>query len=415
MAALAIDVTTLYVNRNQAEEAVDAAALAGAKAFVSSGFTSGNVSSSTARTLATNEALSVGQQSIVAGTQVTAAELTVTFPQITQSNPIISVVFSRSGIPSFFANIWGVRSTSLSANAKAEAYNPSGHSAPIQVAGVKPWLLANCDPSNASPANPNCPGAAYFVDPTTGAIQNSGSFMGQTINLYFAPNRNAVTLSPGQFYPLDIPETPPTPFCAASSQTGCGNTPGIYYDGIACFNPTTFTCGQTVNGPADPVWIDGRFHTGALQPRTDQGTQCLIHSSATTAAPPLDCGGGPYEQDCFVVSGPGNPILMTPGTANPDGSLSGADYISRSDSVITVPLFNGSNLCPANPCTGIQQTAPATIVGFLQLGIQADVSNPTNQVQAVILNASGCNSTPSGTAISGGNVSPIPVRLIQGP
>ena len=417
MLALAIDVTTLYVNRNQAEQAVDAAALAGAKAFVSSGFTSGNVSSSTAQTLATNEALSVGQQSFVAGGQVATAELTITFPQMTQSNPIISVAFSRSGIPSFFARIWGVRGTSVTATAEAEAYNPSGKSTPIQVAGVKPWLLANCDPTNTSPQNLKCSSGAYFVDPTTGSIENSGSFIGQTINLNFAPNHSGSSgkLSPGQFYPLDIPENPPTPFCASSAQTGCGNTPGIYYDSIACFNPTTFTCGESVNGPADPVWIDGRFHTGSLQPRTDQGTQCLIHSSGVTAAPPLDCGGGPYEQDCFVVSGPGNPILITPGTANPDASLSGANYISRSDSIITVPLFDGTNLCPANPCTGIQQTAPTTIVGFLQLGIQADVSNPSNQVQAVIMNASGCNSNPSGTVISGGNVSPIPVRLIQGP
>ena len=66
-------------------------------------------------------------------------------------------------------------------------------------------------------------------------------------------------------------------------------------------------------------------------------------------------------------------------------------------------------------CTGIQQTAPTTIVGFLQLGIQADVGTGSNQVQAVILNASGCNSTLSGNVVSGGNLSPIPVRLIQGP
>jgi hypothetical protein len=36
-------------------------------------------------------------------------------------------------------------------------------------------------------------------------------------------------------------------------------------------------------------------------------------------------------------------------------------------------------------------------------------------VQAVILNASGCNSTASGAAVSGGNISSIPVRLIQTP
>src|SRR5882672_9874435 len=40
MAALAIDVTTLYVARTEMQRAADAAALAGAKAFVDSGITS---------------------------------------------------------------------------------------------------------------------------------------------------------------------------------------------------------------------------------------------------------------------------------------------------------------------------------------------------------------------------------------
>src|SRR4029077_7173125 len=42
MAALAIDVTTLYVARGELQRAADAAALAGAKAFVDSGVTTDN-------------------------------------------------------------------------------------------------------------------------------------------------------------------------------------------------------------------------------------------------------------------------------------------------------------------------------------------------------------------------------------
>jgi len=40
MAALAIDIVTLYVSEGEAQRVADAAALAGAKVFVSSGFTS---------------------------------------------------------------------------------------------------------------------------------------------------------------------------------------------------------------------------------------------------------------------------------------------------------------------------------------------------------------------------------------
>jgi len=46
MAALAIDVVTLYTARSETQRAADAAALAGAKAFVDSGVTSDPTNSS---------------------------------------------------------------------------------------------------------------------------------------------------------------------------------------------------------------------------------------------------------------------------------------------------------------------------------------------------------------------------------
>src|SRR6266705_4315005 len=55
MAALAIDVTTLYVARGELQRAADAAALAGAKAFVDSGVTT-NPSSPTLQNMATTMA-----------------------------------------------------------------------------------------------------------------------------------------------------------------------------------------------------------------------------------------------------------------------------------------------------------------------------------------------------------------------
>jgi uncharacterized membrane protein len=98
MMALAVDVAVLYVVGTEAQEVVDAAALAGAKAFATSGFTSGNVASSTAQTIATNQALAAGQQSSVAGAPVQASELAVAFPQFTPNNPVISVAFTRTGV-----------------------------------------------------------------------------------------------------------------------------------------------------------------------------------------------------------------------------------------------------------------------------------------------------------------------------
>src|SRR6266849_7728377 len=58
MAALAIDVTTLYVARGEMQRAADAAALAGAKAFVDSGITT-DPGNATRQTLAQTMAISV--------------------------------------------------------------------------------------------------------------------------------------------------------------------------------------------------------------------------------------------------------------------------------------------------------------------------------------------------------------------
>jgi Flp pilus assembly protein TadG len=423
MAALAIDVANLYIDRRQAQQAADAAALAGAKAVVSSGYTSLRVTSTTAQASAANAATAAAQQFTIRGTAVQASDLAVAFPLFTPTNPVISVVLTRTNLPTYFARIWGITGTSVRTTASAEAYNPSGGPLPIQVAGVKPWLVPNCDPTNATPQNTICNGSsgtfAYFVDPTDGHIENSGSFIGQQITLIISGGGHLAECSTPpcppfstpttDFYPLDIPQNPPTPACAGASQVSCGNPHGIYYDSIACFNPTTFTCGQSVNAPSDSVWIDSRVTTGSLKARTDQGTQCLIHSTTTT--PTVGCSPGQYDQDCFTVGGPGNPTLISPGLSNPDPALAGAQYISRSDSVVTVPLFDGRDLCVG----GCSQINGATIVGFLQLGIQFSQGAGTGAVQAIILNASGCNAAASIGPVGGGNASPIPVRLIQAP
>jgi hypothetical protein len=162
-------------------------------------------------------------------------------------------------------------------------------------------------------------------------------------------------------------------------------------------------------GQGQTVIIDDRITNGpglgTLKDRTDKGTQCLIHA---------DSAGLAQGQDIFPAPpvAAGSPILIQPGANNPDVPLRVASHVSRSDSVVTVPLFDGRNLCSDldSPCTG---TAP--IVGFLQLGIIQNVAPAgLGQVQVIILNASGCTPGSTGPAVSGGDMSPIPVRLIQG-
>jgi hypothetical protein len=180
------------------------------------------------------------------------------------------------------------------------------------------------------------------------------------------------------------------------------------------------SCGETVGpggstGPFGTVTVENNNMTN-LGPTAAGATQCLIHAGN----PGINQG-----QDVFTPNGPGLKPIIAPGTGNPNPNLAGAADISRSDSIITVPLYdvvtgggaNPLNLCPVGggPCT---QTA--TIVGFLQLGITQ--SNANGSFDAVVLNIAGCSPPyppassplpPTGeTAISGGGVSPVPVRLI---
>ena len=84
------------------------------------------------------------------------------------------------------------------------------------------------------------------------------------------------------------------------------------------------------------------------------------------------------------------PITIKGGDNNPNPTLQGVTSISRSDSIITVPIYHRAgappdDLCPAG-CT-----LTGTIVGFLQLGIQENTLGPNGQVKGVIMNVAGCN------------------------
>jgi hypothetical protein len=105
------------------------------------------------------------------------------------------------------------------------------------------------------------------------------------------------------------------------------------------------------------------------------------------------------------------PVRIKGGDNNQNPTLQGNTNISRSDSIVTVPIYHRAGAPPDEFCPG----CTVTIVGFLQLGIQENVAGgPNGQVKGVIMNVAGCNPGVAGNpAISGGRVSPIPVRLIH--
>lgn len=400
MAALAIDVATLYIARIQAQAAADAAALAGAKAFVTSGYTTNpGIGGSTVCSggspgtgLADLNAQAAMSQNLVMGVAPTVTT-TCNFSQ--PQNPQITATVQRTGLPILFARIWPVR-PSVSATATAEAYNPSGIAggAPIQVSSVKPLGIPNCDPNNASPPNPNCSGgAAYILDPANNyAVANPSTVLSTNfVDLNETGAMSPTNLLTSEFVALDLPISSSSVSCPSTAApwgtcTSVNSSNPGYFESMACANSTPISCGQTL--PVDPN--SGLSH---LVTATGPATMCLIHATRT----------GPNRGQDNIT--PGSPYSIDGGSYNPDPALQNANNISRSDSVITIPIWDN---CVSGPCTSV------TVVGFLQLGVDR-VRTANNRLRSYVLNVVGCGSaSTTAPAVSGGGVSPIPVRLIGG-
>jgi hypothetical protein len=401
LAALSIDVAQLYVARGEAQRAADAAALAGAKMFVTSGFTSAQNSGAPIADAtnglicqaATAQAQAAANQNTVVGASGTPAiTVQVQCPpsgvSLNAANPMVSVIVTRIGVPTFFARIWGKTGTTVSASATAEAYNPSNNPTPIATA-IKPWLLPNCNPWTTGCNGP------YFVDPSSGQILQNGSFIGRTIDL------NIITTGAGQAngsgilnaYSLDLPTTssPVCPTCALGQSS--------YFQGIACSSQELLKCQDMVgNG------TNFRVERFGVSGTSNSGGRCLIHA---------DNDGLNQGQDSLVSLGP--PAIIAPGNNNPNSDIAGQDVnTSRSDSIVTVPLYDGSALCTGGRFGGCIVAKP--VLGFLQLAITQAIpsgSGTNAQIEAVIVNAAGCSNSPSGTTITGSGTSPVPVRLIH--
>jgi hypothetical protein len=422
MAALAIDVVTLYVARGEAQRAAESAALAGARMFVSSGYTSnptgitfGDVcqSSPTSSAAANRAAVAVAQQNKIAGQAATIQ--TVACNPSPTTNPRMTITVQRTGLPTFFGRIFPSQVSTVSATATAEAYNASGQSGQIQLTGVKPFFVGDC---LAGPFIPplTCT-THHFLDPSGNPIPSA---IGETLHFsrlsIFSPL--TPTTNTATYYPLNIPDDPAAPICGSTSDAsgscswiGSGGAGiGQYHDNIACTSQYRFSCGGQIRLPGlvnlallpdiDPT-LENRW--------TRRGVRCRIHASI-----PGTLGN---DQD-IITAGVGQPISIEGGDNNPNPDLRGANNISRSDSLITVPIYppgaNGTLLCPPGlPCD------TANISGFLQLAVTqtSQGSDPTAypwQFEAVVVNAVGCQAAGmSGTPVIGSGSSPIPVRLVQ--
>ncbi len=406
MAGLAVDLASLYVARSQAQRAADAAALAGAQAFVEAGCASGiagNISGN-CQNLAMQRAQTIGDSNLIAGVTPNIQTTDITFPSTSTTDPQIQVAAGRgtyngfdhgNPLSTFFVKIFGITSANVSAVATAEAYNASGGTAPVGSTCVKPWLLPNCDPNNTSPANSACSSpAASFV---TGSGIANASAIGELLTI--KPGDPSEAIGPGKFYPVYLPPGQVANACpdCAKNQASSGTQSGDQYrQNIECCNQNPIVCGSN-----KVLAISGNM----VGP-TQQGVKCLIHQG----------NGNSGGQDTFD---PSTFQILSGGYYAPVGTS-----ITTSDSIATIPIYDGSPICPGGSngngtCT---QQADVTVIGFMRVFIK-DVGTGQSPVHAYVMSIIDCHAGAGGggggTGGSGGGPiigaggTAIPVRLIR--
>jgi Flp pilus assembly protein TadG len=397
MAALSIDVVTIYTARSEAQLAADGAALAAARVLANSGATSdpnslGDGVMTTAQTLASAIATQVAEQNQVGGVNLTG----IPAPLFggTSTNPTVTVSVQVTNLPTFFARIWGTKFIAVSASATAEAYNPSGANLtgttiPVAPICVKPWLLPNIDPSN--PPNP-------IFATTTGAI-NDPALLGWTFTSpggvpmsLACPGGNCSGTLPApvawQYYPGDPTTTFPPPTQAIPTCAPAMTTP--YEKSIAGCIETPIACSSTAN-------VDTSNYGNNRNRETERAVNCLTHANTN-------------QGDQVDPADANAPFQFLAGNDNPIAGLAGND-VMVSDSLVTVPVFDVGSFNTSG--TNFQ------IVGFVQLflnpnGAAAPGFGPNRgHVNTTIINMAGCGTGASGTPILGNGASPVAVRLIS--
>jgi hypothetical protein len=432
MAALSIDLGALYEAKAEAQRAADLGALAAARVISLEGLT-GDSSSGPgdpawkdicggAGSPASLAAINVAKQNLINNAAASTVTVSYGTPGSFDSdctgatgtgftvNPLVQVYVQQASLPSFFSRIFalvktgGTSNSGVSATATAEVFNPSGSGSlpsgmvPVQPKCVKPWIVPNADPKN--PGN-------YFVNPTTGAIQNpgvsqiAGGVVGETftLNADCAPgNSSGCTLinpTPRgtggtlQYVPATLSGTA----IAIASNASCSlNSGSTYQLAIAgCDQSTVYACG-TPNGMA-PNLSENPVNPNAATGDTSTAVQCLTNS---TLGSDLLAGYPPNPTYPFAIqAGSGNPLVQA-------GVVNSNDIVTTSNSIVTIPIYD------SNPTTPLP--SQVTILGFLQVFID-NLSTTNGNLTVTVLNVAGCSNNATGDANAIGT-SPVPIHLI---
>jgi len=212
--ALAIDLGMLYVAHSDAQRAADAAALAGASAFLDN-------SNSAAVGPARQRALEYAQRNTFQNGPIDSANVAIT---VLQDSNKVGVYIHRDSVPTLFARVLGIRTVPIAAFAAAQAIQAGAAKCLKPVAIPDMWFDANEDPNGDRVMDNgeqwvfgDNPGDRYQA--FNGRNSTSPGFsndFGRQLQIKEQDPQSPFVASPGIFYPWQIPIDPTEVPCKGS-------------------------------------------------------------------------------------------------------------------------------------------------------------------------------------------------------
>ena len=187
--ALGVDTGVLYSARTAAQEAADAAALAGAFTYI-------NPPNAAQPATATAHATQIALNNKILGKAITAADVTVT-PDVANRRVTVTITTTQN---TYFANALGISTANISVTAIAEAAAKS-----TGACCTRPWFLSNTIFATDPICTSKCDASQLLINPTTKEVT---AFAGTKIGAQFTikPQEPGNALSPGEFYLIDLPD-----------------------------------------------------------------------------------------------------------------------------------------------------------------------------------------------------------------
>jgi hypothetical protein len=272
--ALAIDLGMGFSARNEAQRTADAAALAGASAFLDSATWAPSIAPRRAKEY-------VAANYILATTIDSVSEAAV---NVSMLNNRVRVTVWRRRIPTWFARMFGVDTMSVSATAVAEAVDAGAAKC------VRPWGVQDLWHEAATNARPTStdkyqPGdgdqyrpAVTQPDASATGYGRSASDNGSQITIKSqrpTTGPDGETLAqpgPGEFMVWSMPEDPTLDNCSTNGSTGSPNY--IYQNSICSCNKNSVQLGTQVDEDGDTV----RWDPGNRVGPTASGLEALVET-----------------------------------------------------------------------------------------------------------------------------------------